>query len=226
MTLKPYEIDEKMYHRFDEKNNMLFRRLWDKTLPRHEGKIFETNIDSHLNSNKEGYTRMDFALVSAGWTVYERFPFAFAWGREADFNRDYGSNWVKPKYDVIDQKVLATKVKKVAKFFGGSLVGITNINSKWIYRTGFIRPDSMSEAEAKKEIRSGDTSNSILEKPINLPEGVNKAIVIAIEMDEDAISTAPAQPASAASALCYSKMAFIISCVGEFIRNMGYRAIQ
>ena len=225
MTLKPYEIDEEIYQRFDQKNNMLYRRLWDNPPPT-QGQIFETNIDHHLNSKKEGYTRIDFALVSAGWTVYERFPFAFAWDREAGFKGDYGPNWHKSKHEIVDQKLFADKVKKVAKFFGGSLVGITEINLKWIYATGFVRPDSTSEAEAKKDIRSGDTSNSILEKPINLPEGVNKAIVIAIEMDEDAISTAPAQPASAASALAYSKMAFIISCVGEFIRNMGYKAIQ
>jgi len=225
MTLKPYEIDEDIYQRFEQRNNILFRRLWDKTFS-HQGQIFETNIDHHLNSMKEGYSRIDFALVSAGWTVYERFPFAFAWHRETDYKGDYGPNWYKSKHKVIDQKLFTNKLKKAAKFFGASLVGITDINPKWIYKTGFIRPDSTSEAEAKKDIRSGDTSGSILDKPINLPEGVNKAIVIAIEMDDDAISTAPAQPASAASALCYSKMAFIISCVGEFIRNMGYRAIQ
>jgi len=49
---------------------------------------------------------------------------------------------------------------------------------------------------------------------------------MAIEMDQTAISTAPAQPASAAAAVGYSKMAFTIACLGEFIRNLGYRAIQ
>ena len=49
---------------------------------------------------------------------------------------------------------------------------------------------------------------------------------MAIEMDEMAISTAPAQPASAAAAVGYSKMAFAIACLGEFIRNLGYRAVQ
>jgi reductive dehalogenase len=114
----------------------------------------------------------------------------------------------------------------MAKFYGASSVGITDVNSNWMYKTGFVRPKSTSESEAKKDVRSGDTTNSILETPIELPQGVNKAIVMTIEMDEDAISTAPAQPAAAAAALAYSKMAFIISCVGEFIRNMGYRAIQ
>ncbi|HEA70737.1 MAG TPA: 4Fe-4S dicluster domain-containing protein, partial [archaeon] len=68
--------------------------------------------------------------------------------------------------------------------------------------------------------------DSIYEQPIELPDGINKVIVMAIEMDQDAISTAPAQPAAAAASLGYSKIAFIISCLGEFIRNLGYRAIQ
>ena len=113
MTLKPYEIDENIYQRFNQRNNMLFRRIWDKTFS-YQGQIFETNIDHHLNSMKEGYTRTDFALVSAGWTVYERFPFAFAWEREADFKGDYGPNWHKSKHDIADLKLYTNKVKKMS----------------------------------------------------------------------------------------------------------------
>ena len=138
----------------------------------------------------------------------------------------YGTNWMKDKYPIEDIILFTKKVKKAAKLYGASLVGITDVNEKWIYKDGFVRPPLSSEAESKKKVRGGDTSNSILETPINLPEGVNKAIVMAIEMDEAAISTAPAQPAAAAAAIAYSKMAFVISCLGEFIRNLGYRAIQ
>ena len=45
-------------------------------------------------------------------------------------------------------------------------------------------------------------------------------------MNADGISVTPALPACAATGLGYSKMAFVISCLGEFIRNLGYRAIQ
>jgi reductive dehalogenase len=220
-----YEIDESVYQRFHEKNNMIYRRLWDRSLPTF-GKMFEANIENHINSHKEGYSRIDFALVAAGWTVYEKFPYAFTWERQNLMDLGYGVNWMKNKHVIHDVKDFTSQVKKAAKFYGASLVGISDVNEKWIYKDGFVRPSSKSEAESKKKVRSGDTSGSILETPIKLPNGINKVVVMAIEMDENAISTAPAQPAAAAAAIGYSKMAFAISCLGEFIRNLGYRAIQ
>ncbi|KKN55866.1 hypothetical protein LCGC14_0578070 [marine sediment metagenome] len=221
----PYEIDEKVYKRFEQKYNILYRRLWDKSLTTY-GKMFEVNIDEHISSHKDGYSRIDFALVSAGWTIYENFPSAFTWKKKKLMDIGYGINWMNSKYKIEDPTTFSSTIKKVAKFYGASLVGITDINDKWIYKTGFKRPELVSEAESKEEIRGGKITKSLLDQPINLPEGINKVIVMAIEMDPEAISTAPAQPAAAAASLAYSKMAFIISCIGEFIRNLGYRAIQ
>ena len=168
-----YKIDETIYQRFREKNNMIYRRLWDKALPTF-GKMFEVNIENHINSHKEGYGRLDFALVAAGWTVYEKFPYAFTWERENLMDLGYGTNWMKDKYPIEDITLFTKKVKKAAKFYGASLVGITDVNEKWIYKDGFVRPPLSSEAESKKKVRGGDTSNSILETPINLPEEFNK----------------------------------------------------
>jgi epoxyqueuosine reductase len=221
----PYEIDEEKYERFKEKNNMIYRRTWDKSLPTF-GKMFDQNIESHINSKKDGYNRIDFALVAAGWTIYEKFPSAFSWERTEDIDIGYGMNWMKSKMEIMDQNLITTQIKKAAKFFGASLVGIADVNDKWTFKTGFVRPIGVSEAESKKGVREGSQTNSDLDTPIILPDGINKVIVMAIEMDHDAISTAPAQPAAAAASLTYSKMAFIISCMGEFIRNLGYRAIQ
>ncbi len=221
----PYEIDETVYKRFKQKNNMLFRRLWDNTLPTYQ-KMIDTNIEKHIESKKEGYSRVDFALVAAGWTVYERFPYAFTWERKDLMDIGYGVNWMKSKHIIKNSESFTKTIKKAAKFYGASLVGITDVNEKWIYKTGFKRPNEVSEAEAKKEVREGKAADSIYDQPIELPEGIDKVIVMGVEMDEDAISTAPTQPAAAASAIAYSKMAFIISCLGEFIRNLGYRAIQ
>lgn len=220
-----YEIDESHYQRFKEKYNMIYRRTWDKSLPTY-GKMFEKNIIKHIKSGKKGYSRIDFALVVAGWSVYENFPLAFAWEKNELTDIGYGTNWMQERCKFENEEEITYAIKKAAKLFGASLVGITDINEKWIYKSGFIRPDSMSEAESKKSVRKGISSVEDLDSNIDLPSGITKAIVIAIEMDDKAISTAPAQPAAAAASLTYSKMAFIIACLGEFIRNLGYRAIQ
>lgn len=220
-----YEIKESQYKRFNEKYNMIYRRTWDKSLPTY-GKMFEENITKHINSGIEGYTRIDFAFVAAGWSVYENFPLAFNWDRNQINDIGYGTNWMQAKCNFKSKESITNTIKKVARFYGASLVGIADVNHKWIYKTGFVRPALMSETESKKKLRKGESSIATLETPIDLPHGFEKVIVMAIEMDSRAISTAPAQPAAAAASLAYSKMAFIISCLGEFIRNLGYRAIQ
>ncbi len=224
-TKLPYEINEKFYRRFEQKNNMIYRRMWDKTLPTFR-QMFEKNIEKHISSGKEGYSRMDFALVAAGWTLYELFPFAFSWERKELIDVGYGINWMRSKHNIEDPRQFSQYIKKAVRFYGASGVGISSVDKKWVYKSGFVRPEHTSEAEAKADVREGRNLQTILETPIDLPEGVDKAIVMTVEMDQDAISTAPAQPSAAATALGYSKMAFLISCVGEFIRNLGYRAIQ
>ena len=111
----PYEINENIYQRFEAKNHMIYRRTWDKSLPTY-GKMFEENIENHIHSKKEGYSRIDFALVAAGWTIYERFPFAFVWERETNYDIGYGINWMLSPYLVNNIKVLTQAVKKAAKF--------------------------------------------------------------------------------------------------------------
>jgi len=220
-----YSIDGSSYKRFDEKNNMIYRRLWDKSLSTYR-QMFGKNLASHIASGKEGYSRVDFAFVKAGWTVYEKFPFAFAWEKDNTENMDYGTGWTSKKYEIDDVDSFTHKLKIIAKHFGASLVGITDINNKWIYRTGFVRNRLQSEDKAKENIRKGIIEKNTFENRITLPKRINKAIMLAIEMDKKAISTAPAQPAAAAASIAYSKMAFSIACLGEFIRNLGYRAIQ
>jgi len=210
MGKKYYEIDENIYRRFEQKNEMFCRYLWDKDL-----KIYQNNFADDMLKNikedNEGYTHFDYAFSKASWTVYNRFPFAFSWEGDTSFEEDwYGYKLREEKYQIRDLAEFTAKVKKVARFYGASLVGITKINEKWIYKN------------------AGKRSNGqfLGSYPINLPQGINRAIVIAIEMDSPGLSTTPALPACAATGLGYSKMAFIISCLGEFIRNLGYRAIQ
>jgi len=210
MKKNQYEIDARLYHRFNEKNTMFFRYLWDKTLKTYQND-FKIDMMRNIKMNKDGYTHLDYAFCKAAWTLDSHFPFAFSWKGDTSFEEDwYGYKLREIKYDIKDIEKFTKKVKKVAKFYGASLVGITEVNQKWIYKKS-----------AKRSI-----DNFLGSSPLDLSQGINRAIVMAIEMDPEGLSTTPALPATATTGLGYSKMAFTISCLGEFIRNLGYQALQ
>ncbi|MBW2209158.1 MAG: reductive dehalogenase [Deltaproteobacteria bacterium] len=61
--------------------------------------------------------------------------------------------------------------------------------------------------------------------PNELPDEYKYAIALAFEMDYKAIGCSPTSPASAATGLGYSKMAFVAGLTAHYIRGLGYRAI-
>ncbi|MHA1480931.1 MAG: reductive dehalogenase [Candidatus Thorarchaeota archaeon] len=100
-----------------------------------------------------------------------------------------------------DSAELTREVKHAARLYGADLVGVANLDHNWIYSTN----------------RRGE--------PYEIPESINKAIVIAIEMNYEDIETSPAFASSAATALAYSKMAFVEIELTAFIKRLGYNAI-
>lgn len=69
-------------------------------------------------------------------------------------------------------------------------------------------------------------NRNCLYREVNIPKKFKNAIVITVEMDAEGSATLPAVPATAATAVGYSKMAFILAGMGEFIRNLGHEALQ
>ena len=127
MEKKYYEIDEQAYQRFDQKNDMFCRHLWDENLKTYQHN-FADDMLKNIKVNNEGYTHFDYAFSKASWTVYNRFPFAFSWEGDTSFEEDwYGYKLREQKYEIKNPAEFATKVKKVARFYGASLVGITKI---------------------------------------------------------------------------------------------------
>lgn len=189
---------------------MFFRYLWDKDLKSYRND-FADDMVKNIKLNKEGFTHFDYAFSKASWTLDSRFPFAFSWEGDTSFEEDwYGYKLREIKYKISDIQDFTDKVKKVAKFYGASLVGITEIDKHWLY----------------KNSASITNNQNIKSFPLDIPQHVNRAIVMAIEMDPIGLATTPNLPASATTGLGYSKMAFTISCLGEFVRNLGYRALQ
>lgn len=144
---------------------------------------------------------MDIALQHASWTVYNTYYSAFSWEQLRPVGAAPELDAL-PTHMVADPELMTAQVKRAARFYGASLVGITKIDKKWVY----------------SHDRQGD--------PITIPDHFTCAVVMGIEMDPIGIGTTPALTASAAVGIIYSKMAFLVACLGEFIRNLGYDAIQ
>jgi epoxyqueuosine reductase len=194
----PYITDPSKLRRFSAKNTIFERVMSD---PSWEGymKMYDEKVASIVNEEKTGYSRVDFALAYASWIVHDAFGGGVSHTKIKLYRTPsctVGIDWTKTKYEIADRRKASAYVKRAAKLFGASLTGICKLNRNWLY------------AEA------------------DVPEKLENAIVFAIEMDADGIAASPAVPAAAATGTGYSKMSFILACMGEFVRNLGYEAIQ
>ncbi|MGD8506127.1 MAG: reductive dehalogenase [Candidatus Bathyarchaeota archaeon] len=194
----PYVVDRSRLRRFNSKNIIFDRVMWDSSW---EGymRMYDENVFNIIAEEKSGYSRVDFALAYASWIVHDAFKGGFS-KRKVELQRNSvctaGIDWTKTKYKVDDLRKMSILIKRAARLFGASLVGISKLNRDWLY----------ADAEVPKKLKN--------------------TVVIAVEMDADGIATSPAVPAAASTGVGYSKMAFILAGMGEFIRNLGYEAIQ
>ncbi|MCG3219366.1 MAG: 4Fe-4S binding protein, partial [Candidatus Heimdallarchaeota archaeon] len=199
----PYVVDEDLYQPFRLEKSIFARVMNDPEFKDYRIGIY-SNINEITSKNKKGYSFIDNALATAGWTVHNNFLGAFSWSElkvspEQKFDAELDKQ--ETNKVVVDAKEMAQIVKKAAIAYGGSLVGIAELNRDWVY------------------------SHNRRGEPIVIPEEINNAIVIAIEMDLEALQTSPSLVSNFATANGYSKMAFTASCLAEFIRKLGYKAI-
>ena len=194
-----YIIDKKILKRFNQRQTVFGRKLYDKKSDFYKKGMYD-NSSKVISSGKEGYSRLDFAQMMGSWTVYDYFHGAFSWDKLTDANSVMGKP-VLEKFHIKDTEKMSNEIKKTAIYYGAYQVGITRINDSWIY------------------------SKNMDDKTIEIPEEYKFAIVMTVKMDGFAIKTSPSYKACIATGLAYSQMAFLVSCMAEFIRNLGYKAI-
>lgn len=193
----PYTVDSQILSRFDQRRTVFKRRESD-TEAAFYGKSTDANALLKIAKDLPGYSRVDFARSRAAWTVCNHFRGAYSWeklGRVDPVLSQLG------KHEIVDTVVMSEEIKEGARAYGADLVGICKLDHRWVY--------------------SHDTGGN----PIEIPADYKFAIVMAVNMDPAAIQTSPAYSAMAAVGVGYSRMAFSIACLAEFIRNLGYGAI-
>lgn len=199
--------------RFDQKNYMFKRAWWDASQQKYGGMYFLERWDGIelLKRTKVGFTWKDAAFEEAAWRLESEFGRANTVGNYGLYAWDFNESlWMKPpegvKLTVDDPAKMTADIKKVATFFGASLVGICKIDKRWVYSHSY-------NTFAKEST------------PLEVPEECKYAIAIAIEMDYEFLKMSPVQTSAAGVAFGYSQMALTAGLLTRFIHNLGYKAI-
>ena len=193
--------------RFDQKNEMFKRSLWDEKMQPYARGFYEEVV----YQQKVGYRKLDYAFRNAAWNLEWGFGFGNARSNSELYSWDAIPAKIKRFVEAGEQvkespEEMSRIIKKVARFLGADLVGIGKLHPNWVYSREF----------------------NVLTRehyPIDLPDDSHNAIVMAIEMDHDSIRSSPSGVAGAATGLGYSKMAFVANLMATFIKGLGYRAI-
>jgi reductive dehalogenase len=218
----PYVIDEEMYRRFDQRNNLTVGRPnWDdsvQSFTKRTGEIRHKLIEK----DRVGYHIQDYALMFAAGTS--------AWSMGSAINHaNRGVTSWKPLRPMMPGKAApwegtpeeaTAMVKKVARYVGADLVGIAPLNRKWIYSHAFWADGTHKEIVFENIDEAVETDTQLV-----IPEKMKWVVVMGTKMDESVISYTPTPTGCSETQLTYSKMASQLAGLAEFIRGIGYQAI-
>jgi len=193
-------IDDKVYKRFDAKNNVFgsFLKYIGKEKMVELRRIRRERTMKYYKEKRPGYRLEDRALADAAWVL--------SW--TGGLNRGLRS-WTRlfvrtPEERGIEKwkgspEEAATLVKSAARYFGAATVGITLLDRRHIYSR---------ERGMDIVFEDVDEPYEEEEKKIVIPSKCKYAIALTIQMSLDNIQCSPTAISSAGSSLGYSRAEF------------------
>ena len=198
------------FERFTQRNDVFTRAMWDDSVRSAKTDAFFASYRMEASPRRgAGFSQKDFALRNAAWLISDVMTNRFAdQGRREGFQAPISDDTpVAPdRLDIDDPAQMAAEIKRISKFFGADLCGITDNDPRWLYNS---RVDTRDMSEA----------------PLDLPEDLPHVIVLGHEMDRELVATYPSALAGAATGREYSHEASIVMQTAAYIRNLGYRAV-
>ncbi|MBC8249451.1 MAG: hypothetical protein H8E90_07210, partial [Anaerolineales bacterium] len=192
--------------RFDQKNDVFCRTMWDEGYQEQLRNVTPRKRRESEQQALEGRALKAGSIYvddTAG-TLHPKYSGYF--GHVRGVGGLY--NWDDPvspdQYPVSDPAKMSERIKQVARFYDADLVGICELDQRWVYSHYF---DGATGAYG------------VLDIPYKY------AIVLGIEMDWEGIGQSPGFEASAATALAYSRMAEVAASLAKYIRALGYPAL-
>ena len=223
-----YEVDNKIYKRFDSSKEgfvTLTQKLSGKPvrgimdIAGFLNESWAPTMMKGMQANTPGKSRTDYALDFGAAAVN------YILGAYGDQNANQQFLKWNPLFvpepltklrTEADPDKLTPFIKYAAKVYGACLVGITELDQRWVYEGDVMHRFIFDEVEQPIE-RGGGI--------LVIPKSVNRAVVIAVEMNKELILQAPGARAAAATDLGYALMGFVSISLAECIRGLGYNAI-
>jgi reductive dehalogenase len=216
-----YKIEETKYKRFDSSRTAFIRVGQSDT-----GEIgplnfygqLQLNMIRNIQGNVEGKARADYALMLGAAAIH------FVIGTYGDQNANKQFLKWAPLFvpeelceqpAQIEPKKLNCLVNNAAKTYGADLVGIAELDRRWVYDRNIYKRFIFDSVE-----RPMETDEAFV-----IPNSINRAVVMIVTMEKNSILQSPKVANDATVNLGYSKMAFLSLSLAEFIRALGYNAI-
>jgi hypothetical protein len=197
LSSPPYVVDTRMLTQFDARHTVFGRVEWDEEASFYGRGIYDGALEV-LARNEPGRSRIEFARAQAAWTVSDHFQGAYSWTKLGEPDQVMAR---AGKHPVSSPEEMSREMKEAAKIYGADLVGICELDRRWVYT----------------HERDGCA--------VEIPPDYRYAVVMAIAMDPQGIKASPEYASAVAVGVGYSRMAFTIACMAEFIRHLGYQAI-
>ncbi len=195
---------------FAQRDDVFTRAFWDSSVRSKDTEAFFASYRTGASPRRgDGFNQKDFALRNAAWLISD----VVSSRSDAKGIREGFQAAIQPdtplastRFEVSDPAAEADEIKRIARFFGADLVGITDFDERWVY-------------SSRVDVRDFSETDH------GLPEGLTSVIVLGHAMDYDLVRTYPSALAGAATGREYSHEAAIVMQLAAYIRNLGYEAV-
>lgn len=192
---------------FNQKYDIFNRSIWDDSVNPRDFYL-SYDVANYKPKKAEGFDHWDFALRNASWHLAD----LLAEDRENRGISEGFTHLYEQKLPGAAQPIelespedTSRRIKKAAKMLGASLVGICEIDRRWLYSHRFDR-------------KVGDAV------PFELPSQFSHAIILVSPMDGELSKIVPSAIGGASTGKGYADSIVCANALSQFILNLGYEA--
>ena len=195
--------------KFNQRNDIFNRAMWDDNV---KAKNFFVSYDiaNYAPKKSKGFDHWDYALRNASWHLTDVVgEMKFEEEGKVEGFTDYYSIQTEgspTQVKLSSPEVTSQRIKAAAKMFGAGMVGICELEDRWIYSHHFNRK----------------TGEGV---PMDFPKSMKYAVMLILPMDYELGKTFPSALSGATTGLGYATSLNCANTLAQFITNLGFNAL-